>query len=165
MTKTIANLIRSAALAAVTLITLTLPGLAQYASPMHDVAVEARQPVQFKLELDGTDGSPSLGANAYQVPAGKRLVIEQVTGRVGIPSPQIIEASIVLTAGGLSNAQHFLRFDPPLPLNGDSEYYTTLPVRFYADPGTFVGLRVARYPTTGNWAVLITVSGYLVNLP
>lgn len=163
--KTIANLIRGAALAAVALTTFTVPSIAQYSSPMHDVDNGARQPVQFQILLNGTDGSPSLGTNnAYQVPSGKRLVIEQITGRAGLPSPEIIEGKLTLTAAGLT-IQHFLRFDPPLPLNDASEYYTTLPVRFYADPGTFVGIGVARFPTTGIWAATITVSGYLVNLP
>lgn len=162
--KTIANLIRGAALAAVALTTLTVPSMAQYSSPMRDVDNGARQPVQFVISLDGADGSTNIGGTAYQVPAGKRLVIEQITGNVGLPSPQWVECKLGLTTGSVSQ-NHFLRFDPPLPLNGDGQYYTTLPVRFYADPGTPVVFGLGRNASTGIWGARITVSGYLVNLP
>src|SRR5580704_1550584 len=97
MKKTIANLFRGAAMAAVALMTFTIPGMAQYSSPMHDVDNGARQPVAFNISLNGADGSASIFNPAYQVPAGKRLVIEQITGSVGAPSPQWIIGRITIT--------------------------------------------------------------------
>jgi hypothetical protein len=165
MTKTIAKLIRGAAVAAVALMTFTLPGLAQYSTPMHDVDNGARQPVQFNINLFGAEGSFNINGSAYQVPAGKRLVIEQITARVAVDSPQWIEVRLGLTAGSTTLA-HYLRLDPPLALNGGNSYYTTLPVRYYADPGTSVVVGLARSGgTTGSWNGSLTFSGYLVNLP
>ena len=163
--KTIANLIRGAALAAVALITLTVPSMAQYSSPMHDVDDAARQPVQF----DATFQTSNTGAviTPYVVPAGKRLVIELITGRVDVPPGQRIEALLTVTAGG-KQLPHYLKFDPPYPagpgVTADS-FYTTLAVRLYADPPTALGLSVNRNDVTGSFSGTLTFSGYLVNLP
>jgi hypothetical protein len=164
MTKTIAKLIRGAAMAAVALMTFTIPGLAQYSAPVHDVDNGARQPVAFNISLNGADGTPNIGGPAYQVPAGKRLVIEQITGRLSVDSPQWIEVRLGLTTGS-SVITHYLRLDPPLLLNSGNNYYTTLPVRYYGDPGTPVLVGLARSGITGIWAGTLTFSGYLVNLP
>jgi len=168
--KTIANLIRGAALAAVALTTLTVPGLAQYSSPMHDVDNGARQPVQFNFAVAGSTSSVNVSGNAYQVPAGKRLVIEHITGKIipasnGGAGVQTVDASIFVTQG-VTSTQHFLPFNPFNP----SGYIMALPVRFYADPGTSVAFFLSRsdpsgQPPVGAWGGTLSVSGYLVNLP
>ena len=168
--KTIANLIRGAALAAVALTTLTVPSMAQYSSPMHDVDNAARQPVQFNFAVVGSTSSANVSGNAYQVPAGKRLVIETITGKIipasnGGAGVQTVDASIFVTQG-VTTIQHFLPFNPFNP----SGYIMALPVRFYADPGTSVAFFLSRsdpsgQPPVGAWGGTLSVSGYLVNLP
>ena len=143
---------------------------AQYSSPIHDVDNGARQPVQFNFGVAGSTSSVSVSGNAYQVPAGKRLVIETITGKIipasnGGAGVQSVDASIFVTQGGAST-QHFLPFNPFNP----SGYIMALPVRFYADAGTSVAFFLSRtdpsgQPPVGAWGGTLSVSGYLVNLP
>jgi hypothetical protein len=158
------NISRLAVAAAAFAVVLPTAGLAQYSSPIHDVDNSARQPVQFPITLNGLDGSVNISGSAYQVPAGKRLVIEQITGSVSLPTPLFVTCFVFVTSGG-NTTRHFLRFDPPIIDNSFGNFYATLPVRIYADPGTNVVLGLARSGSSGAWTGFLTASGYLVNLP
>ena len=54
---------------------------AQFSAPIHDVDNGARQPVHFSALVTFADGAAEAEvANTFTVPAGKRLVIETITG-------------------------------------------------------------------------------------
>jgi hypothetical protein len=158
------NISRLAVAAAAFAVLSPIAAHAQYSTPMHDVDNAARQPVQFPLTINGLDGSVNVSGSAYVVPAGKRLVIEQITASVGLPTPQWAQCFIFVTSGG-NTTRHFLRLDPPIVDAGFGYFYTTLSVRLYADPGTNVVLGLARNSSSGAWTGFLTASGYLVNLP
>jgi hypothetical protein len=143
---------------------------AQYSSPIHDVDNAARQPVHFDVTIPVNSNDSFGGIFLPQnVPAGKRLVIEEVTGNISLPSGQrLIDANLITVTGGKGGIAHHIRFDPPVPGGpGSSGDYTmtTVSGRFYADPGTSVQILIVRNDVAGSWSGHLTISGYLVNLP
>ena len=137
---------------AVTAFSVLLPiaAHAQPSSPIHDVDNGARQPVQFRVTMPANENNP---IDAYTVPTGKRLVIETITAN--LTGPSILSMGL-FDPDGITGVEHFLQQGPS---NGLPVQITTLPERFYANPGTMVQFRVV------GGGGFITVSGYLVNLP
>lgn len=170
MTITLVKRIRDAALIAAALLTITVPGFAQYSTPTRDVDNAARQPVTYRVNVPAnTDNSFSFILLPQNVPAGKRLVVEQVTGNILLPPGQrIVDMTLTCTTNG-TQAVHHIRFDTPIPGGLTSPSYdfsmTTMAVRLYADPSTGVNLAIQRNAISLTWFGDITVSGYLVNLP
>src|SRR5215218_1053810 len=63
-------------------------------TPVRDVDGPAMQPVQFVL---------APGVESFQVPAGKRLVIDQISGEVNItPANVVVDVSIRTVVNGIS---------------------------------------------------------------
>jgi hypothetical protein len=142
---------------------------AQFSSPIHDIDNAARQPVVFQATVDFNAGSNDSGAGravAFTVPAGKRLVIETISGQIFVPTGQQVTITVGAQVGG-SEAFYFLPFDSKLandPPNNDT-YIGTFSVRIYADAGNSVFLDVHRSSSQGDAQFgIVTFSGYLVNL-
>jgi hypothetical protein len=128
----------------------------------------ARQPFHYT-------GSVNMGYNTwYQsftipVPAGKRLVIEQVSAYVTTAIVGVIPSAYVLATTGGVDAYAAL----PLAYGGeysDKLYLGTQSVRLYADPLTNVVMKLTRSRDlnggfNGVTSGTMTISGYLVTLP
>ena len=82
---------------------LSVPSLAQYSSPMRDVENPARTPVRVLTSVNvAAMFGGSFGNPIYQVPAGKRLVIDFLSFRCTSIDP-IDSASLAVseaTGGG-----------------------------------------------------------------
>jgi len=112
-------------------------------------------PIQFTL---------SRGLKDYTVPAGKRLVIEHVSGGISSTDDVIISATIRTTVGEPITDSHSF----PLTLassDGSIRLYSFGgPARLYADPGTSVSVGIRHFGSdTPN--VNAVVSGNLVDAP
>jgi hypothetical protein len=104
----------------------------------------------------------------FDVPAGKRLVIELVTiGGTLSSGNALATAAISTRQPDGSTVKHDLTI-PPLFINssGRPEYTITHPLRLYAEPGSgSVSIRVARQGLGDTFSVGASISGYLVDLP
>ena len=146
----------------------TLTGNGTTASPLgvtspltiRDKDNPALQPVQFSgVQIGGASSTTIL-----TVPAGKRLVIETVSGNMNILNGQKFLALSVGTTGGGSASQLSHYFTPIFTgTQGSFDFYSfNHSVRIYADPQTNVVL--SRNTTSSNVSVSVTISGYYVDL-
>ena len=144
-------------------------------SPAQPVPVKeqnnpAFQPFQFQQGFSLLGGNASLSVN-FPVPAGKRLVVEQISGYfVGNSNGTVPRMQVQTHVNGLLSALWI-----PLTYVGSDSftgvaYMGAQQIRMYADGGTNLVVTatksvdgVGQYTsaTSGN----ITISGYLVNIP
>jgi hypothetical protein len=119
--------------------------------PTVDVDNAARQPVAINL-LPDTEHFGS-----FTVPAGKRLVIQQVSAITTSNTLQEVElnASVSGTDSPLSL---------PFTATGGGLQYAGGPVTFYADPGTTVRIFLDGSNSSGDFAQ-VEIVGYYVNVP
>lgn len=121
----------------------------------------AFQPVQFReIQIGGADTT-----TIFTVPAGKRLVIETVSGNGNIFSGQKFLALSINTTNSVGGSQMPHYFTPVFTgTQGSFDFYSfNQSVRIYADPQTNIVL--SRNTTSGNVNIGITVSGYYVDVP
>ena len=132
------------------------------------------EPVQFLIYFDICNGC-LVGNDLwdYQVPTGKRLVIEYIAVKVLHVSPGDSVDVYLSTTVGADNLYHHLGVAEPVDrpvVNPGIAYpyrFVSKQVKLYADPETWVGgwanrlsrVGVEIYPTE----VWFTVSGYLIN--
>jgi len=140
----------------------------------------ARQPFQGEAIVRMSDGNTAAAApvlfanNTQTVPAGKRLVIEQVAARAIMPlSPFGGFAGVARIETNVEgrSARHFLPleasgFNP----GGLARSIATVPMRVYADPGTTVSAALSLdSPLFGAGsnleALVVSISGYFVDVP
>jgi hypothetical protein len=137
-------------------------------SPTVQVASSASNPVfvrdvnnavqPFHITLE------TAGVNTFLVPAGKRLVIEDVSGYAQVPTQQrgffIVFTKI---AGDVVFTSHIIPATYSFTYLGAVDYLiANEQVRIYADPNTLV---VAQTSFNLGGAAFITISGYFVNVP
>ena len=150
--------------------TVRLPNTTASPLPVFD-AQDARQPFQASassIQEAGTNGSTVTVAT---VPAGKRLVIEFVSATGQLPPGQQVVAwrinTIAPPTGGQTH-ELLINAQPPF-VNGDALFRASQQVRLYADPGATAGADVralfTRNTSAGQALFLMTISGYLVNVP
>ncbi len=125
--------------------------------PVRDVDNPARQPFQVSI-LTGN----------FTVPAGKRLVIEFVSGLVVTPPTCRLRNLILMTSISIQGQQVIAnhRFVPTLTASGISnDNLISQETRLYADPGTTVrvipNFSVQFCDAIGGFSV----TGYLVDVP
>jgi hypothetical protein len=135
----------------------------------------ARQVFQAEATITMADGATTgmarflFANNSQTVPAGKRLVIEDISARGSIPGGYGA-AVHVLTRVDTRAARHFL------VLNGQGyspfgvdRVTSNQQVRVYADPGTNVDVVLALdsgiFGGLGTDILTATISGYLVDVP
>jgi len=133
--------------------------------------LEAREPVLL------TEHAP-LGADCpatffYVVPAGKRLVVEHVSGRMNIPADATPTIDFIWN-GSKDSTGTFVgapsgfvvpQVVGPLGVLGDHNLVAfNHPTRAYADAGKFVGVIscISTFQKTGD--LLFSISGYLTPL-
>jgi hypothetical protein len=134
--------------------------------PVRDVDNPARQPVQADAFCDGT-GATGCFTRIFEVPPGKRLVIEYASMQAGIPAGQVALFEIQTLAGGASSSvQHSFPLSAP-SVSGFGGGLTAVgqQVRVYADPGISVGVAGRRNIVAGDARFNFTISGYLVDVP
>ncbi len=112
--------------------------------------VEILVPVNF----GGENGS-------FQVPTGKCLVIDYVSGEAFMPHGQKALFGIITTAGGVQ-VRHYLGTNAAGAFGGQDYFWVSGPAHIYADPGTNVTLRADRDTATGTATFRFSVSGHLV---
>ena len=145
----------------------TMPPLLIDSSATNPVSVKdvdnpARQPFTF---FSSTPIPEFLGIGSFnfQVPTGKRLVIEQVSVWIagGVTNLRVQVQTIF--PAGQPNKFNFLGTQVIGPDN--AEFIASSQMRCYADEGTTASIFVYRYFTGLSAAAEVTVSGYLIDLP
>ncbi len=91
----------------------------------------------------------SSAVNMYTVPAGKRLVIENVSAHMRV----------------LAGAEAEVPMVPQGTFGRESHFSATQNMRLYADPNTAVTLSYSRSTTDTTGKVTLGFSGYLVDKP
>ena len=122
-------------------------------------------PFQASVEISLPAGTG--GQNAFvQVPAGKRLVIEYVSGDALMPTGQKCLFSVLTSLAGQTTAtQHRLETGALGKFGAPDLFRTAQVLRLYAVPGTTVTLRADRDNTTGAATARMSLSGKLVAVP
>jgi hypothetical protein len=125
----------------------------------------ALQPVVLNTLVPLSPGQAGNNANAFTVPAGKRFVLEDISGSATLPTGQKL-LDVALGVGG--NPTTFV--DAPITFRGTAAtgvvdvFQFGRPARGYAEAGYTTFASVERDSGTGNGSVFVTVIGYLVNL-
>ena len=114
----------------------------------------ALQPVQFNLLPHSS--SSNTNAVYYQVPAGQRLVIEYYSAQ----AQDLSGGGAAMTLGTTSNG-NFASYIVYVNKNDTNAVNQT--TKIYADPGSVV--QAFAFNSGSTCGGLITVSGYLVNIP
>lgn len=137
------------------------------ASPVPVVDInDAGQPFQTGASVTQAGTNVSL-INVATVPAGKRLVIEFISATGQVPVGQHVELMEINTItdpfGGLTH-QLLVHAQPPAVI-GDSLFRANQQLRLYANAGSQVKALFRRSSSAGNGVFLVTISGYLVDVP
>ena len=132
------------------------------ASPLSVVQSEALiEPVSNEI---GINLSLSDSGDLFDVPAGKRLVIEHVSADCTVPTGQkVVRFAIVTHPANDIARSHIL-----IPVFTGTRFVASQPIKLYADPvGAFaeVSVNVLRDPSTSTGLCTCSFSGFLVSLP
>jgi hypothetical protein len=106
----------------------------------------------------------SVSTNIYNVPAGKRLVIENVFAHMRVLAGAFVTMSVRTTVGGNSAGAEIL-LAPQGTFGRESHFAGNQNMRLYADPNTTVTISYARSVTDTTGKVTFGFSGYLVDKP
>jgi|SRR5262249_54854649 len=133
------------------------------AVPVFDVENPARQAFQTDLTVLMREGISSDDAG-MMVPAGKRLVIEYVSGRAELPAGQFLNTVALSTHVSSSQVVHYVQ--PTLLGANPTDAFFSIGqlVKIYADPGIEVHFILRRSSSTGSASARVSLSGYLVDL-
>jgi hypothetical protein len=124
-----------------------------------DVDNPARNAFQAQVCTIGFPSCDTFGQ--VSVPAGKRWVIEYVSGTCDIPSRDtLVEVSVATIADG-HIASHVVPATLVVTVGTTKLYTFAQQTRLYADPGTTVDFNHGGAPD-GDGGCLVSASGYLV---
>ncbi len=125
--------------------------------PVRDVENPAREP--FSASLNCSNTTTNTCAGSISVLAGKRMVVEFVSGRVSVGSGNELTSVFIVTGG----KEHFLlaHKSPATPTSG-TRFDVSQPLRLYSDPGGDVSLHV-EISGIGASTLIGRISGYLVD--
>jgi hypothetical protein len=143
---------------------LSLPAVGSRPAP-------TRTPFQRGFFIQVPSGTMS-ASQSFQVPAGKRLVLEFVAGNTRLSDWEYVRLTLWTIAGGESVGHEiapttyrraFEGSDPPV--NPDLVIGFSQLVKIYADPGSSVSLSFLRTENreAGSAALTASLSGYLVD--
>jgi hypothetical protein len=135
--------------------------------PVRDVDKQNRQPVSATVLISLQEGELFAENDLYQVPVGKLLVIEYVTARVRLQQGQSMEnfgfsSSFESVAGPV-----FLQWTD-MNSTGTETFFASQSVKVYADRSLDSGdmeAFIERDSNTGTGQVVMTIFGYLVDVP
>jgi hypothetical protein len=139
----------------------SLPLLAQYSQPIHDVDNSARQPY-----TDGTQFSGGF-VNLTTVPAGKRLVIESISFEAFLPTGHLAYLRVgTVQSGVFSNVYSVVPGVKLLSSTVTVDYVgNSVPLKMYVNPGAALSVTFQNNFNDPLTTVTLMVSGYYVNLP
>jgi hypothetical protein len=124
------------------------------------------QPVQHQENIEIGPGFQS-GCTEFPVPAGKRLVIEYVSGHSAISAPYVLAQVAVSTVVGGTQVAHLLpTFRTGVDGNGRDVFVAGQSTRLYADPDSSVlvcGSREGASPEPTVF-VFLGFSGHLTDV-
>jgi len=100
----------------------------------------------------------------YTVPAGKRLVIETVSGRASVNSGTRIRATLHTRSGGFLMPTELI-FESQGADGPETRWAFTHSVRLYADAGTNVDFTFIRNSSESQGSKSYSFSGYLIDKP
>lgn len=158
----------SALLSFVALIALLTPSTSYSQTKVQNVNVVGTVPkVPFQEEVILVFGAGNNGTNGgFMVPAGRRLIIEHVSGLAALEIGQRLKWSRISTlamAGGTQVA-HYLATTQQASVAGIADYYVmSQPMLAYAVGA--VEIAAFRSDVAGTGQVNVSVSGYLVAVP
>ena len=134
-------------------------------TPVCEVNNPDKNPFQANVEISLPPGTG--GQNGFvTVPAGKRLVIEYVSGQAFLPSGQKALFSVIVSLKGQSTGTwHYLESTVVGPFGSQDCFQCGRMVRLYADAGATVMLRTDRDLATDTGLSRMTLSGHLVSVP
>lgn len=143
--------------------TVTVGNAAADPASFRDTDNPARQAVQVMVH-GHQNADYNVDIDAYTVPAGKRLVIEHVSGEVGMYTATSAVVQLITYLNSIYGL-HELRVAPAESwgVGGVLRPFSES-LRLYADGGTHVHVNVAR-PTIGEIDTNVTISGYLIETP
>jgi hypothetical protein len=129
-------------------------------------AQEPANPVAFELSCT-MPATQSACSAEVSLPAGKRLVIEQVSARVNAPSGQTIQVYVQTNSnslsGGTTQARHFIALTPT---NSGIFYFANQQFRMYSVTGSNVSIHGQRIVSPGGAPGtvqnIVYFSGYLL---
>ncbi len=113
---------------------------------------------------DHSPTSRSETGTIYTVPAGKRLVIETVSGRASVHSGTRIRGTLLTRSGGNTMATQLV-FESQGADGTETRYVFTHSVRLYADAGTNVDFNFIRNSSESQGSKSYSFSGYLIDKP
>jgi hypothetical protein len=131
---------------------------------VQDVDNPARQAFQQDISFILPDNFSEVCSPLTNVPAGKRLVIEYISGKATLPAAEqkMRSFSIRTTING-NLVYHYV---VPTATGIFNEYVAGQQVRLYADANTLPHICVSRgNPNDGVVSVQASISGYLVDMP
>jgi hypothetical protein len=126
------------------------------------LVLDADNPVRnaFQREVDvGIDPGHSHGFANIDVPAGKRLVIEYLSGRAASAALEATQVDLSITTDVDGSAGFYKYF---LDEKAPGSWVVNEPVRIYATSGP-ISLVSFRTPDTASLGFTVTISGHLVD--
>jgi hypothetical protein len=133
-----------------------LNSLAQWV-PTGNIDEPGRNPVEVHVGVT----SPNVFISAYAVPANRRFVIQQISADC-VTQTDVVLGSLHTTVNGADEVA-FFSSPNQFNLGFNQESVFSVPVHYYADPGTNVEVAVKALGAF-NGSCNITLAGYLVNL-
>src|SRR5262249_50332238 len=121
----------------------------------------ALQPLRQKVVVPLADGQDFNTLNAITVPAGKRFVLEDLSGNGVLPAGQKLE-EVELGLGDGPNT--FVEVTPTLtgpdPISPLDTFQFGRLARAYVEPWDTAYVRVGRSSTSGNGSAIVNIMGY-----
>jgi hypothetical protein len=125
---------------------------------------DAIEPFQASASCQGSSGENGCGAFIFNVPVGKRAVIQYFSGFASVDVGQMLDPQ-VSTIQGASAQDHFVPVTAPAFVNGPTGITSWgQQVRLYADSETTIQAGASRSAMTGSFLIKFTISGYLVDV-
>jgi hypothetical protein len=136
-------------------------------TPAVEVVNDALYEPYIKLAGVSLSDGTLLGQVTFDIPDGKRLVIETVSVQVAVPSGQKVRVFLDVTEG-LGSLLGVLPVQSPGPILGVEYFVANLPFKLRKDaiPGHTdeIVVRMGRDSSSGGASLLATIYGYLVDL-
>jgi len=128
--------------------------------PVHDPATPARTPIQLTFQITVEDGV-SGGNGLYNVPAGKRLVIEYASASGSSLLGDTLTYSVFTSATPPQPFVHFLPATQVFDFGNGRHFIAGQTMQIFAGSISTVDLRVDRTVPTGQASAFFSISGFL----
>jgi len=142
--------------ATLTVVLITLPARSDSNNSGHDAT-----PFQQEIHVAIAAGAGQGFASSTQIPAGKRLIIENISAQAGLPAGQRLIIFVTPTAGG-TTVQHNLLVTFQANIGGYDELVASEVAKLYADPRSYVQIGVFLSSLAGPSDVWVKLTGRLV---